>query len=132
MSEYPKARWSPGDTSTGASVWTRAVPEGGGGGYYLYRWQRGSDVITLEELVTGTTQQERARGERSVYALLTSIPVPDAVREADARGQEVGTARLMYADMTERFGVPSSWIPYDGYGKPVWFHEEITQGSGRA
>jgi hypothetical protein len=130
MSKYPKARWSAGCTSVGASVWTRQVPEGSGGGYYLYDWIQGADRITLEELAEGTTRTERRAGKRSVYITLGEIPVPDSVRRQDRRGREIGVAWIMYADMRQRFGKIAEWIPYGNDGKPVWFHKDVVGSSG--
>lgn len=129
MSEYPMARWLPTDTSVGASLWTRELKEGEGGGYYLYDWKRGVSVITLRELVEGTTRAERQFpiGKRSGYVHLGDIPVPEPVRNAVARLQDIGVARIIVADMTERFGKVAEWITYDNAGKPVWFHDKIME-----
>ncbi|MER6605719.1 hypothetical protein ABT282_07335 [Streptomyces sp. NPDC000927] len=123
MNRYPMARWSLSDVSVGASVWTRKVPEGEGGGYYLYAWGRGSDLITLKELVQGTTKKERRwpEGKRSMYVTLDEIPVRESVQ-----GEEIGVARIIYADMRNRFGGISEWVTYGNDGKPVWFHDEVT------
>lgn len=128
MTNYPLGRWSPTDTTVGASVWTRKLEEGKGGGYYLYEWKRAHAVIVLTELVEGTTREERQFpiGSRSVYAHLADIPVPGPVRKVNARLQDIGVARLIFADMRERFGGIAEWITYDNAGKRVWFHDKIT------
>ena len=125
MSNYPLGRWSPDDTSIGASVWKREIPEGEGGGYYLYKWQRGASVLTVEELVEGVTKRERHRGERSRYVQVGSIPIPPEVAALDRAGQELGVARIMYADMRKRFGGIAEWITYDNAGRAVWFHDKV-------
>lgn len=127
MSKYPLARWSPGTDTFGASVWTRKVPEGEGGGYFLYTWKQGADSIAIEELAKGTTQDERRRGARSVYVHTGDLPVPEAVRLLDSRReQDREVARIIYADMQQRFGEVAEWITYDTSGNSVWFHEEVT------
>ena len=128
MHEHPMARWSVRDKNVGASVWTREIPNepGEGGGYYLYTWDRTSRVFAVEELTEMVSKRDLARGERSKYVTLEEIPVPDAVREADARGQELGIGRLIHADMVKRFGEIKEWITYDSFGNPVWFHDEVT------
>lgn len=128
MSSYPKARWSVGPTALGASVWTQQVPEGGGGGYYLYKWERGANSVTVEELAQGATKEERRQGGRSVYAGVGSIPVPASVNTLDKQRQEIEVARIIYADMRETFGEIADWITYDTFGNPVWFHKEVTGG----
>lgn len=125
--EYPLARWSLSENGIGASLWTREIPEGSGGGYYLYGWQRGSSVITLEELTEGATERERRNGKRSVYVTLGTIPVPDSIRGQGRRDQEKEIARLILAD-AQQFGNIAEWIPYGSDGKAVWFHDEILQG----
>lgn len=126
MNAYPKARWSVSEASVGASVWLREVPEGSGGGYYLYTWERGAETIRLEELVAGTTKDERAQGERSVYVLLDEIPVPADLHARTMEGQELHAAVLIFDALTSRFGQMNSWIPYGNDGKTVWFHEKVT------
>lgn len=125
--EYPLARWSVGEKTVGLGVWTRQVPEGSGGGYYMYRWDRSSDVITLKELAEGTTQAERQWGKESVYVTLRTLPVPGSVLELDGRAQEAEVARILYADARERFDGIVEWITYDTFGNPVWFHDEVTK-----
>jgi hypothetical protein len=126
---YPMARWELWETSMGAGVHTRRVPEGEGGGYYRYEWGYGDSHIVLVELVQGTTKAQRENGVRARYAELDRIKVdPDAVRDK-ARGdtQEV-VARMIFADMKERFARIAEWIPYDSFGKRVWFHDRVTRG----
>lgn len=126
MSRYPKARWSVGAETLGVSVWTRKVPEGGGGGYYLYTWERTTDRITLEELVEGATRTERRAGTRSAYVTLAVLPVPREALRLKGDEREVAVARLIHADLRERFGEIAEWIPYGGDGKPIWFHPAVT------
>lgn len=131
MSGYPKARWSVSGKSVGASVWTRRLKEGEGGGYYLYVWKRGAETVELTERVQGTTQDERQWpvNKRSVYVACGTLSVPPAARERDVRDQERAVATLIYADMRKRFGEIAEWIPYDNSGKAVWFHKEVTEGN---
>lgn len=126
MNGYPKARWSPGEGSLMASVWTRNLAEGEGGGYYLYTWQRGTSQISLEELAEGTTRSERRAGLRSRYVTLAVLEVPDSVSGLERADQEIAVARIIHADLRERFGEMAEWIDYGGDGKPVWFHESVT------
>lgn len=128
MSRYPKARWSTGETSMGASVWTRQIPEASGGGYYLYEWARGAASIAVRELLQAATKEERQWpvGKRSTYAELDHIAVPAEVLRADVREQEETIARLIYADMQERFEEIQEWITYGSDGQPIWFHETVT------
>lgn len=128
MGRYPKARWSVSEGSVGASVWTRQIPEGSGGGYYLYEWARGDLSITVQELVEGTTMLERQWpvSKRSSYAELRRIEVPAEVLDADARAQEEAVARLIFADMQKRFEEIQEWITYGSDGQPIWFHETVT------
>ncbi|MCP9209552.1 hypothetical protein [Streptomyces cucumeris] len=126
MRKYPMGRWSPSDTSIGAMVWTRHVPEGEGGGYYLYSWQRGALQATVEELIEGTTKREREQqGKRSRYVQVDSVSIPAEVAALDKAGQELGVARMLYADMRERFGGIAEWVTYDTAGRPVWFHDRV-------
>jgi hypothetical protein len=121
---YPLGRWSLSDTSVGASVWTKEVPEGEGGGYYLYTWKRGADAVTVEELVEGTTKQERGRDKRSEYVHVGEIPVPPM--DSTRRDRDLAVARLIYKDMGDRFDSIAEWIPYGTDGRPVWFHDTVT------
>lgn len=119
-------RWSPSDIKVGAMVWTRRLSEGEGGGYYLYSWQRGARQATVEELVEGTTKLEREQqGKRSRYVTVGSVSISAEVAALDKRGQELGVARLLYADMRERFGGITEWITHDNFGRPVWFHHKV-------
>ena len=127
MTDYPLGRWFVNDTSVGASIHTRKIPEGEGGGYYLYGWKRGAPQITVDELVEGTTREERRDGARSAYATLESIPVPEELHGQDARQQELSVARLIHAAMIKRFGAIAEWITYGSDGRPVWFHTEVVQ-----
>lgn len=131
MTGYPKGRWWVGEKETGASVWTRKLNEGDGGGYYLYGWERGADVITLKELVEASSREERQWpiGKPSVYAHLADIPVPGPVRTANAHLQELEVARLIFKDMRERFGEFAEWITYDTFGQAVWFHDKVINES---
>lgn len=127
MNKYPMARWSVSPGSVGASVWTRKLAEGEGGGYYLYRWGRNTNTIVVEELVQGTTKDERQWpvNKRSMYVQVGVISAPDGVHELDQRGQEIEVARIVFADMQDRFGEIAEWITYDTFGNPVWFHTEV-------
>lgn len=128
MPQYPLARWSVGPASMGASVHTQKVSGNGGGGYYLYEWKRGAESVTLRELVQSVSKEERQWpiGKQSVYADTASVPVPASVLTLDREDQEIAVARLIYADMQERFGEIAEWITYDIGGNPVWFHKEVT------
>ena len=129
MSKYPLARWSVSEEKLGASVWTRKISEGEGGGYYLYGWKRGTTQITVEELVEGVTKEERQWpvGKRSKYVTVDVIDIPESVRRPnDPHGQESEVAYLMFVDMKLRFGEIAEWILYGNDGKPVWFHHEVT------
>lgn len=130
MPKYPHGRWSVSEKKVGASVWTRKLEDraGEGGGYYLYRWERGSRLVTVEELVSAAGKEARQWpiNERSTYALVGEISVPAEIRELDTAGQELSVARLMYADMRERFGEFAEWNPFDSGGRMVWFHHKVT------
>lgn len=130
MSTYPKARWSVSTASVGASVWTRKLEDraGEGGGYYLYKWDRTSSVILLEELVSAAGKEARQwpYGERSDYVTVDTIPVTAAMLEQDETGRELYAAQIIHADMMERFGPMAEWIGYGNDGKPVWFHQLVT------
>ncbi|MFE0472623.1 hypothetical protein ACFW2V_13510 [Streptomyces sp. NPDC058947] len=127
MSKYPKARWTPGKDKVGASVWTQKVPEEGGGGYYLYGWERGTGHVVLEELVQASSKEERQWpiGKSSTYAWVGEISVPHSVHDLDWPDQEIEVARLIYMDMRKRFPEIAEWITYDTFGDPVRFHEEV-------
>ncbi len=133
MSKYPMARWSLSETRVGASVWTRKLGAGQGGGYYLYEWQRGASALVLRELVEGTTREERQFpvNKRSVYVDLAVIHVSEGIGNGGAESQESGVARLIHTDITERFGPIAEWITYDNSGRPVWFHGMATEGNGK-
>lgn len=130
MSNYPKARWSPREGKVGASVWTQEVREEGGGGYYLYGWERGTPRVVLEELVQGVSREERQWpiGKRSTYAWVGEVSVPDSVHDLDWPDQEVAVAKLIYADMRERFGEIAEWNSYDTSGRPVRYHQDVVGG----
>lgn len=127
MSGYPMARWWVSPTSLGASVWTKKIERGGGGGYYLYGWECGSPLVTVEELLEAATTEELKRpvAKRSTYVQVGTVAVPRAVHELEWQGQEIEIARLIFADARERFGEIAEWITYDNLGKPVWFHSEV-------
>lgn len=123
---YPLGRWTLSETSMGASVHTRHVPEGEAGGYYLYDWGYGDGRIILTELVKGTTKYQRLHGQRSFYAEIDSITVdPALVRGKSIPESQEAAARLIFADMQRRFGGIAEWITYDTFGKPVWFHGRV-------
>lgn len=126
MTAYPLGRWSLQNGRVAASIHTREIPEGEGGGYYLYEYSCGDPRVLIQELAEGTTQDQRRNGKRSTYVVVGYITVPGAVREMANRKQELPVARLIYADMRERFGSVAVWIPYGNDGRPVWFHKEVT------
>lgn len=94
-----------------------SIPESKGSEYYRYTWLRGTDPITIEGLVRGTAR---------TFTRIGSIPVPESVRIRGREGQEVDAARIIYADMRERFGEIADWITCNAWGAPFWFHKEVT------
>jgi len=130
MHKYPLGRWSVGEKTVGASVWTRKLDNraGEGGGYYLYTWERSSLVVTVEELTSAADPERRQfpYGEKSAYTTIDTIAVPADIRDQNETGRELYIGQLIFADMTKRFGPMAEWIDYDGGGKKVWFHEQVT------
>jgi hypothetical protein len=130
MSGYPKARWSVGKDTVGASVWTRKLEDraGEGGGYFRYTWARGTGLVVVEELVSAAGRERRQfpYGEKSAYVMVSTFHVPTEVRGADGRSQELAVAKLIHAAVMERFGPVAEWIGYDNGGRAVWFHAQVT------
>lgn len=130
MNKYPKARWSVGEATVGASVWTRKLEDraGEGGGYYRYTWERSSLVVAVEELTSaaGPERRQFPYGEKSAYTTIDTITVPEDIREQNETGRELYIGQLIFADIRHRFEPVAEWINYGNDGKKIWFHDLVT------